>query len=387
MIAQPPRDPWRTVWQIVTGDLLLVALLLAVAAGLTLTAWLPQMPAADPVAHAQWLSEAQARFGTATQTMQALGLFTVTYSLGFRALLALLAGCLLLRLIEGGGRLWRSREMAEPRGEWRGPVDVRLRDVLDDLRRRHYRVLREPLLVQADHWPWADLFPLLAYAGALLLLVGLLITHLWGWRVEGLIVRSGERITLPGTGKWVTLDEDGRQVTHSPGIVTFVEGRGPGVRASANDGAEKPLSLQLPEADPATQLTLALTEDQYFAIPEVSMVVRLAPQSDSASTPVRVQFYRSPPGRFITEMVTEKGGSAELTVDEVTLRLTRAPYTRLTATFNPGLWLTAAGLVLLIAGLLGSVAWPVRCFWLREEAGGIEGAGDLPLVLARGEEA
>ena len=383
MITQTPRDPWRTVWQIVTSDVLLAALLLAVAAGLTVTAGLPQMPVADPVAHARWLSEAQARFGKATQTMEALGLFTVARSLGFRAFLALLAGCLLLRLIESGDRLRRRQEMAEPTGEWRVLASVRLPDVLDDLRRRHYRVLRQPPLFQADRWPWADLFPSLAHAGTLLLLVGLLITHLWGWRVEGLIVRSGEQVTLPGIEEWVVLDEDGRRVTHSPGVVTLIEERGPGVRASATDSTGQPLSLQRPlEPDPVTQLTVALAEDQYFAIPEAQLVVRLAPQPNhviEAHGPVLVQVYRSPPGRLITEMVVE--GEAELTVDEVTLELASAPYARLTATFDPGLWPTGISLVLLTAGLLGSVVWPVRRFWLRGEAEEVEGTGDLPPVL------
>lgn len=62
------------------------------------------------------------------------------------------------------------------------------------------------------------------------------------------------------------------------------------------------------------------------------------------------------------------------------------PYARLTVTFNPSLWPTGAGIVLLMAGVLGSVAWPMRRFWLREEKGEITGAGDLPPILARGEE-
>nr|HID12543.1 hypothetical protein [Anaerolineae bacterium] len=387
MIAQARRDPWRVIWQIVTSDGLLAVLLLSIAAGLTITTWLPQIPLADPVAYAQWLSEAQTRFGKVTQTMQALGLFTITRTFGFRALLALLAGCLLLRLIESGDRLRRSREMAEPAGEWQTLASVRLPDVMDDLRHRHYRVLRQPPLFQADRWPWADLFPLLAHAGGLLLLLGLLLTHLWGWRVEGLIVQSGERVTLPGTEKWVALDEDARRVTHSPGIVTFVEERGPGVRASAADGTGRSLSLQqTAEADPVTQLTVALTEDQYFAIPEAQLIVRLAPQPShvvEARSPVLVQVYRSPPGRLTTETVVE--GDAELTVGGVTLELTSAPYARLTATLSPGLWPTGVSLVLLIAGLLGSAAWPVHRFWLREETGEVKGTGDLPRVLAGGE--
>ena len=384
MAAQTPRDPWQAVWQLATSDGLLVVLLLVIAAGLTITAWLPQMPMADPVAYARRLSEAQARFGKATQTMQTLGLFTIARSFGFRALLALLAGCLLLRLIENGDRLRQSQEVMEPAGEWESLAGVRLPDVIDGLRSRHYRVLRQPPLFQADRWPWANVFPLLAHAGGLLLLVGLLLTHLWGWRVEGLIIQSSERVTLHDTEKWVALDDDAHRVTHSPGIVTFVEERVPGVRISAADGTGQPLLLQqTAESNPVTQLTVALTEDQHIAIPEAQLGVRLAPQPGhaiEAHSPVLVQVYRSPPGQLTSETVVE--GDAELTVGEVGLELISVPYARLTATFNPGLWPTGAGLVILIAGLLGSAAWPVRRFWLREETGETKGAGDLPPNLA-----
>ncbi|RLC81034.1 MAG: hypothetical protein DRJ03_12990 [Chloroflexi bacterium] len=381
MISQAPRDPWRIIWRVVTGDGLPVILLLGLAAGLTLTAWLPQMPPGDPIAYAQWLSGAQARFGEAAATMRALGLFTITRSLAFRALLALLSGCLLLRLIESGERLRQGRKMFKPAGDWRALADASLADVLDDLQSRRYRVLSAPPLFQVDRWPWAELFPLLAHSGALLLLLGLLITHLWGWRVEGLIVQSGERVTLPDAAGWVALSKDASRVTHSPGIVTYVEQRGPGAQVSAADADGHPLSLQQAfEADPVTQLKLALTEDQYLAIPEVQLIVRLAPQSDSS---VLVQVYRSPPGRLAVETVME--GDTELIVDDVTLESIAAPYAQLTATFNPGLWPTATGLVFLMVGLLGSVVWPARRFWLREEAGGARGAGNLPSALVREE--
>lgn len=332
MIAQILRDPWRAIWQIATSDGALVILLLGIAIGLTITSWLPQVPAADPVAYARWLSEAQIRFGRATPTLQTLGLFTITRSFGFRALLALLGGCLLLRLTENIDQLRQGREIARP--------------------------LR---------WPWADLFPPLAHAGGLLLLLGLLITHLWGWHLEGLILKSGERITLPGGEKWVALSDDARNTSHSPGIVTFVEEHGPGVQVNAIDGAGRSLTLQTVRADPVTQLTVALTEDQYFAIPEAQLGVRLAPQPGrvvEAHTPVLVQVYRSPPGQLATEAVLE--GETELTVDDVTLTLTSLPYARLSATFNPSLWPTSVGLALLAAGLLGNVVETVLHFRPRE---------------------
>lgn len=389
MIAQTPRDPWRATWQVATSDIVLVVLLLGIAAGLTITAWLPQMPVANPVAYAQWLSETQVHFGKATPTMQTLGLFTITRSLGFRTLLALLAGCLLLRLIESGDGLWQNQEIAEPAGEWQTLTDMRLPDITDDLRRRHYRVLSEPPLFQADRWPWAGLFSWLTHIGALLLLIGLLLTNLRGWQVAGLIVQSGERVTLPGTEKWVALDNDARRVTHSPGIVTFVEDHVPGVRASATNSTGQPLALQqTAEADPVTQLTVPLTEDQYFAISEAQLIIRLAPQPEhavEAHSPVLVQVYQSPPGRLTTEMVVE--GNTELTVDDVTLELANIPYARLSAAFNPGLWPTSAGLVLLVTGLLVNTVWPAHRFWLREETGEVKGTGDLPPMLMKGEEA
>ncbi len=384
-----PRDPWQALWQVATSDHLIAVLLLGVAAGLAIATWLPQTPADDPAAYARWLSEAQARFGSTTPTLQALGLFTVTQSFGFRTLLALLASSLLLRLIESIDRLRTHREFTGPVGEWRALGDVDPADVTDDLRRRHYRVLSEPPLLQADRWPWAELSPLVANSGAMLFLIGLLITHLWGWRVEGLVVQSGERVALADTEEWVALDADGWRATHSPGVVTFIEERGPGVRAAAVDGAGRSLPLQqTAEANPVThRLAVPLTEDRYLAIPEAQLIVRLAPQPDqalTAHTPMLVQVYRSPAGQLATETVVE--GDAKLTVGDVTLELTSAPYARLAAAFNPGLWPTAAGLVLLGAGMLGSAAWPARRFWLREGMEGFEGAGDpLPMVIRSGE--
>lgn len=391
MISQNPRDPWRMAWQVATSDILIAALLVGTAAGLALATWLPQTPFDNPVSYARWLSDVQARFRDATPSMQALGLFNVTRSFSFRALLALLAGCLLLRLIEGGDRMRRHREMAQPAGEWRTLEDenVHLQDALDDLRHRRYRVLRESSLIQADRWPWADLLPALVRAGGLVLLLGLLITAVWGWRVEGLTVQGSQPVPLPGTQAWVAVNAGGCRVKHSAGIVTFVEKCGPGVQVSAVDRTGRALSLQqTAEGDPQTEVTMALTEEQYFAIPEARLIVGIAPQPGPDSGPhdrALVRVFRSPSGNLINETVMDR--DTELSVDDVTLILASRPYALLTATFNPGRWPTTAGLVLLTAGLMGSLAWPARRFWLREGSGGVEGSGDLPPLLAPAEEA
>jgi len=393
MIAQTPRDPWRAIWQVATSDHLAAAVLLGIAAGLIITAWLPQTPVNDPVAYARWLSRAQARFGDATPTMRTLGLFLVSRSFVFRTLLALLAGMLLLRLIEAGDRLWQNREIATPEGEWHDLPGIRLSDVMHDLHRWRHRILGKPPLVQADRWPWADMFPLLAYGGGLLFLIGLLITHLWGWQIDGLIVQSGERVTLPRTDAWVMWNETTQAVTHSPGIATHIEEQVPGVKARAQDNTGRPLSLQqTPEVEPVAQLTLALADVQYFAIPDAQLVVRMVPPSNrpidpvsEADNPILVQIYRSPPGRLAAETVVEQ--AAQLSIDDVTLELTDVPYARLTVICNPGLWPTGVGLTLLVVGLLGSIVWPVRQLWLREDMEQLQVTGDPLPTLTTGEEA
>ena len=390
MITQAPRGPWRVIWEIATSDHWIAALLLSIAVGFAITAWLPQRPVADPIAYARWHSEMQTRFAGSAETMESLGLLSVTQSIGFRILVAFLAVSMALRLVESGDRLRRYRQVVEPVGEWRPLANVQLSGVTKALRRQRYRISNAAPLIQADRWPWADLFPLLIHVGGLLLLVGLLVTHLWGWRIDDIIVRGGERVDLPYAEAWVALERSGRETTHSPRIVTYVEGKLPGLEIRASDGTDHALLLQqTADTGQVPQLTLSLTEDQYLAIPAAQLVIRLAPQldeaADGACCPVLVQVYRSPSGRLATQTVITEA-ETELIVGDATLVLTHTPYARLAAVFNPGLWPTGFGLAILIVGLLGGIAWPVRRLWVREENEQITTLGDpLPALLGEGD--
>jgi hypothetical protein len=315
------RNPWRAIWQTATSDGLLVGLLSATAAGLLTTLCLPQMPDADPVAYARWLSEVQTAFGGAADAIQALGLLSITRSFGFRALLALLAAILPLRLVECGDRL----------------------------------------LSRAEPQPWTLWFPVLAQAGALLLLLGQLLAYLWGWQVKDLLVETGQRVTLPGTRSWVAVSENPATATHSRGVVAFVEGYEPGVRVTASDGAGQSLGLQrTPQAESLLELTLVLDEEQFFAVPEAGLVVQLAPHASESGDidAVHARVYRSPPGRLETEQVLRGGG--KIPVDDVTLDISSVPHTQITATFNPGMWPTGLGLAFTTVGVAGSVVWHRR---------------------------
>jgi hypothetical protein len=213
------------------------------------------------------------------------------------------------------------------------------------------------------------------------LLVGLLLSRLWGWQVEGLVVQNGQRLSLPGVSGWVGLAERSGVPIHSAGVVASLDRRGPGVRVRAVGSGGQPLQLQLAETEPRREVMIALTEDAYFAIPEADLVARLMPRSAEAYARVDVQIYRSPPGELITETVTEKGGEASLIVEGVTMEFSPAPYALLTAIYNPGRWPAGLGLVLLMIGIVGDVVWPEHCFWLREDGAMVAAAGPVPSWL------
>jgi hypothetical protein len=379
-MADQSPDPWRILWRFATGNAMLGALLLILAASIALTAWIPQRPSpSSDVAYARWLSQTQARFGGATSLMQTLSLFNIVPSLGFRTLLALLSGCVLLRMVEGLDQLRKHRAIEEPNGAWEKLSCPEFEKLVGRLSRRRYRVLDDSAFLQVDRWPWSGLLPLMAHLGALLLLVSLLLSHLLGWQVEGLILQGGDKRALPGSDSWVSLAEDGSGTRHSPGVVTFIEESGPGVQVSAvdQDGELLPILLAS-DADPSTSLKAALTGDTYFAIPQAQLIVRLTPRSEEPYTRTDVQIYSSPAGEIISETVTDKGGQAVFDVGDVTLMFDPAPYARVMATRNPGRLPAGLGLVMLMLGLEGSLMWSECRFWLREDESSVEIAGSFP---------
>lgn len=312
MATQPTRDPWRVIWRIAASDGLITALLVAIAVGLLISVWMPQAPT-DLVSYAQWYSDARNRFGPATLSLQTVGLFTIMRTVSFRALLALLSGCLFIRLIETGDQLRRHRD-------------------------------------------WTAALRLLSCAGALILLGGILLTHLLGWQIAGVIAREGERIDLPN-GAWIALSNDASRVRRSPGIISFIETQIPGVRVAAHDESGRPLALyQTPHSDPVMQPTVDLVEDRYFAIPEAHLILRLTPQCSSVTScqAALAQVYRSSSGKLIASAEVE--GDEEMIVNGTILRLTRVPYAHINTAFNPGLWPTSVGLALWSIGLAGEIA-------------------------------
>src|SRR4029453_3084637 len=110
--ALEQHDPWRDLWQALTGDTLLAMLCVIVALAWGAAVLLPQAPAsgtADPLTYSQWQTQARASTGDAFDLLAALGLFSLTQALWFRLVLAILLAVLVLRLLDRVAQLLEAR--------------------------------------------------------------------------------------------------------------------------------------------------------------------------------------------------------------------------------------------------------------------------------------
>jgi hypothetical protein len=135
------------------------------------------------------------------------------------------------------------------------------------------------------------------------------------------------------------------------------------VRAVGSDGRK--LALQRgPGSTPVEELVVALsdsrdveTRDAIFAIPEASLIVRIAPVMQHGSQPtddLLIQAYRSRSGELTAEAPLR--GSVNVHVDDLVLTVETVTFTQMAATYDPGFWPTALGLSVLLLAQVASVA-------------------------------
>ena len=384
------RTPvWNSLWLLAAGNRSLAVVLLGLTLVLLVPFFLPQLPS-EPAAASRWLAQAQGRFGSLLEPLSALGLFSIPRSPLSRLLLVALVFLLSVRAAAWAEQLWRNRRPSPGMSEWRPLVaDRGLESAVRLLRKRGYRVRSVPgeETLRADRWPWAEVMSLLTDGGALLVMAGLLVSQVWGWRAAHLSGRPGEVITVPGRGEVeLVAMPTGVAVDPSSGVRLYQEGTGPELTVTATSASGEPLGLQqTPEAAAAPSLRLRLAEDEtdaYFAIPEAGLVGRVALGSAAApdgQVPLLLQIFRSPSGELVGETLVT--GDFELVEGDSRIRLARTEYLVLAAVYDPGYWLKVVGLVGAALALPLSALWPVRRLWLRNDAGRVVGSGDLPSWL------
>jgi hypothetical protein len=336
------RDPWRRLWHFFAGDGLLAAALILTAALLIAAALLPQTPANDLVAYSRWLSEAQLRFGSLYLALNALSLFGVTHSVVLRLALALLGLSAALRLIDQADRL------------------------------RHPAISRQPAATRSDS------ALLLAYAGVLAMLLGLLLGVFVDRRSDRIVVSPQSPAAVPGTAYALRLDEVNDETarvavlrqteTVAQGIIAprqplaadlnvYLDRIGPALTVSAARDSSRPIGLQSTAASPTqTQVLLLFTPDQnegFVAAPEINLVLRISP---AGARQYAAQAYQTATGKDLGRQIFEPGN--RLTVDGATFTFEPAAYVTVSVASQPSHWIILIGLALSVAGLIGVLIWP-----------------------------
>ena len=412
--ARPRADPWRTAWNSLMSNTLLVAVLLAMSLVFALAAWLPQSPdsASDPVAFSQWRGETQAHFGSSFALLQQSGLFSLERGPILRLLIASLALCLSLSLVESIQSAWRARRSPQPLGY--APLEVNTEQSLDDiaarLRKQRFRVAAEGEAVYADRFPLANAGQIALALGGLLIIAGLALSSATGWHVSNVTLGLDQRIPIGHgtpyslrldaldsglTGRITLLKEadavaavaEGRLAVGQPlrqgDLTVFLTGAGPAVRANATFTDGQLLRLQASAASaPASELLFLLTRDEpdrYIGAPEAGLVVRVS-RGTGNSQLVHVQIYRSKTGTLAFE--GDVSSETLVNVENANFALRPEAFAVLTFARDTGLPVTLTGAVILALGLVMAALWPVKRLAALADAGGTLLSGEADLVRA-----
>lgn len=379
---------WRTLWKLGTRGRSLAVTLLLLALLTALLLVIPQSPPTSP-STSQWLAQVQARLGPAVvRVLEGLSLFTLGRSPLLRVLLSVLAFLLLIRAFETTESLGKKPTAPEDEdGEaWQPLAEEDLEQAARRLRRAGLRVLHASQdMLHAGRWPVAQALALLAHVGPLLLLLGLLVGTVWGWRVEGLIGSFGETVSIPDHGEIALPDRHPGMAGQLSAVRLYPQGTGPEVSVVAVDETGEPLGLLLtPTADavPTLRFRLGSSEDAYFAINQAGLFVRILPdapppiETDSA---LQVQILRIRSGELVHEATI--AGDETIHLEELSLQFTRSRYLTFTVARDPGFGLKIAGIVVGALALLGRALWPPRRAVIRREASQLAGRGALPPSL------
>ena len=180
---------WHVFISMRTG--LALILFLAVLSGVgTLLIQAPAGMANDPAAYAAWLDSVRPRFGGWTNVLDALGMFGVFSSIWFRGTIVLLSASILACSINRTPKLWR--QAVHPRTvagaaffehaalsasvPARGGVDAASAELTNELRGRHFRVLRTDVdggvAIYADRFRWGPYGTVIAHLSLIVILAG-----------------------------------------------------------------------------------------------------------------------------------------------------------------------------------------------------------------------
>ena len=408
------RDAWRTLWRIVTSDWLLAASLLGISLALAAAAILPQAPVGDATAYARWLSDTQLRFSGAAGGLSTLGLFDVAHSFVFRILAGFAGFAVLIRLIDlvlG----YRASTLVD------APPDSPAQSITSDadpdvwVRSLHgWRMTAIEGGFLADRFRWSRLGPIVAHGGAIIMLLGLMVSPLTDWRVDALSAQPGRSIPVPNTPYSLevsdvnssgqvsfTLRESGQPVISgvaAPGqpvlgraASVFVEAQLPALRVRGQTATGQPLDLQTrAQGESARELLLTFDPDQpdeFFVAPIALLAVRVTRlESGADSQTYKVSIVRTSDASQVLEESIRPGDQVD--ANGVRFAFQGAAHAIVSVVYAPSQIVIVAGLVLILIGLTLMAVFPARRIWIVAHGQGarlINDQSDLDLLRLKPE--
>lgn len=233
--------------------------------------------------------------------------------------------------------------------------------------------------------------PILAAAGGLVILLGLLVNATWGGATRDLqLIEGAPAIGAAGeggvsvglTGDWTLMVErPGRAVAYfttaplrpalSGPYWIYPRAGGSTLQVAATDGAGQAASLlALESATDAGSLTLpfrANQTEQTFTAPDQGLAFRVVsypalPERGVAGPVFLVEAYRQGQAEpALSELVEGRG---DLMVDDTTYSLRRGRYVTADVAYAPGWPLLALGGLATLAGLAVVFFWPAEEAWI-----------------------
>jgi hypothetical protein len=434
-VAPRPLDLVDWAWRIGTSAYLTIALCLLLALTLAAAALIPQQPdGLSGGAALRWQTATSASYGGLGQALAAVGAFNILGNPGMAALLALLGYHLLLCAAACARRAWhtlRKEPGLPPAGlppeplHLAAPLASAAAQVAGVLAAAGYTqpaaVLDAPAraVFYGVRRRWGVVSPLLAYAGGLIFLLGLLINGTAGWTAPELALAPGNVAALPGQeGMQARLqglegpdtaplarvllsqpDANSAELAASydrPGtwgnLWLALRSTGPALGVSALDAGGQLVALQGGgQAVKAVNLLFTPTQtEQVFAVPDRNVAFRVVnypalPGQDVPQAAFLVEAYR---GSDLTPALSQLiGGQASLALDGVTYTFRPERHAVMAVAYWPGLWLLAAGGLLLLAGITLAAWRPHGAAWISLVAEGNEVLGLVRVIAWLGSDA
>ncbi len=407
--ALEQRDLWRSLWQVLTNDVLAVSLCVVLALLGLASLVLPQSPAAgmaDPIAYSQWQTAARLQAGPAYALLESLGLFNLAQAIWARVLMWALAGVLVARLFD---RLVRLVSMG--RADERLQDELRLRvteqaaplpELAALLRIWRYRVKTAPPgapedWIRADRAPWAELASVALHVGLLLALAGAMTNSLLGWSASRLFVDQARPLQLPAEAiadqvELISVSRPDNRAVVRLGLagapITLTQGSPATAPATLSNLFSCCLSLQLSELTPGYQVAARGADGAPFTItlssyaaPATEVLLTFRPGETERSFAVggasvgvivssrgdgdRVRVFTIPDGQVLTDTVIQPSLTISAAAGLMTIGFDARDGAVIAAHYQPGQPLLWVGAALALAGLIGALLYPAHYVLIR----------------------